>query len=171
MLGESWAVFMSDPCNEVDSITPDHSLTQYTILLALSPTNLFLSLPTTSVLTDSLPCIVKKKEAPPGQKGACSFAWAFWGPVWWSSVINHFPKWKRKTLKKKSAVQSQNEGDFLEELRRKKRKDLAGERPSSGGPSWVARFCVKFSPGKVGKFYHSCFFPPERKHSHLEPWL
>lgn len=35
----------------------------------------------------------------------------------------YLQKWKRKTLEEKSAVQSHNEGDFLEELRRKKRRE------------------------------------------------
>lgn len=77
MLGEFWALFMSDPYNEVDSITPFHSLTHIHNFAAHSPSiNFFPPLPTILVCPDSaLGC--KRKESPPGSERGSTSARAF----------------------------------------------------------------------------------------------
>lgn len=78
MLGESWALFRSDPHNEVDSITPDHSLAQthnFARTLSFCPRIPF------------CPNYRGPRELAPLPEPLEDL-------VCWSSDINHFPKWK-----------------------------------------------------------------------------
>lgn len=75
MLGESWALFMSHPHNEVDCITPYRCLTHTrNFACSLSLYSFLPSLPNylSPHRLSALSC--KRKERPQDQKGAQSFA-------------------------------------------------------------------------------------------------
>lgn len=85
------------------------------------------------------------------------------------SIIKNKSYQATKTRRKKGAVQDHNEGDFLGELRRKKRReqDWLRERRNSGETE-LGRpgFVVKSSPGKVWYSLPLLPFSSQRKLSH-----
>lgn len=71
MLGESWALVRSDPHNEVDAITPDHSLAQthnFACSLSFCPCIPFCPNHRGPHQLWAFGC--KRKETPPGSEGS-----------------------------------------------------------------------------------------------------